>query len=497
MRLIFRMMILVVGGTLLPACGGGRGPRPDAGAMTLAVTPTRTFTAVGGNRQMSVLATTPGGSHYEPSGTIWTSSDPGIATVSADGLVLGIAPGTTSIVATAVGATARADLEVYAALTPARPQTLSLENSVTCALAEDGRAICWGNALYGAIGHPPYYTQARTVPEPVLDDHIFTSITVGPEEACATTAAGEIYCWGSNDDGVLGVGAHPPPPPAGESLGHRPVRVDSTEHFVSVTAGLSHVCALNDAGRAFCWGGDRLGQLGIASAPDDCGTPLMARQCARAPIPAATDWTFVSLHASGNRTCGLTAQRTFYCWGLLDLGEGGGSDVRPWREDVLGPYHRCAIDALGDAYCWGARLSGELGSTGPFRTCAQDPLGIQHDCLTEPRLVEGGLHFASLSATEDHTCGVTTDGAALCWGYNTSGELGNGTTASAMTPVSVSGGHTFASVVVDQTHACGITQTGTMYCWGNDEYGQLGDGATTEVHSTVPVAVIGGFVFAR
>ena len=98
-----------------------------------------------------------------------------------------------------------------------------------------------------------------------------------------------------------------------------------------------------------------------------------------------------------------------------------------------------------------------------------------------------------MSAGSDFTCGVTTGGAAYCWGYNADGELGNGDTTTRAAPVAVAGGLSFATVSAGYRFACGVTTSGAAYCWGYNALGQLGNGSTTS--SSIPVAVSGGLSF--
>jgi alpha-tubulin suppressor-like RCC1 family protein len=129
----------------------------------------------------------------------------------------------------------------------------------------------------------------------------------------------------------------------------------------------------------------------------------------------------------------------------------------------------------GVAYCWGAN-SGVLGN-GTFRAS------------TTPVAVSGGLTFAAVSAGDDHACGVTTAGAAYCWGGNILGELGNGTFTISPTPVAVSGGLTFAALSAGAGFStCGVTTAGAAYCWGDKTYGELGNGGTV-INTTPPVRV--------
>ena len=99
--------------------------------------------------------------------------------------------------------------------------------------------------------------------------------------------------------------------------------------------------------------------------------------------------------------------------------------------------------------------------------------------VTSELPVTTGLTFAQVSAREYYACGVTTAGAAYCWGYNGDGELGNGTTTTSPTPVAVSGGLTWAAVSAGLYHTCGVTTAGAAYCWGNNGYGELGNGTIT------------------
>ena len=147
-----------------------------------------------------------------------------------------------------------------------------------------------------------------------------------------------------------------------------------------------------------------------------------------------------------------------------------------------GGNHTCGVTTTGAAYCWGYDFFGQLGN-GPAT-------GDQ----IKPVAVSGGLKFAMVNASDSHTCGVTTGGAAYCWGRGSEGRLGNGSTADQNTPAPVSGGLTFASVTAGINHSCGVTVTGSAYCWGNNSGGQLGNGASDD--RPTPVAVLGGHRFA-
>ena len=163
---------------------------------------------------------------------------------------------------------------------------------------------------------------------------------------------------------------------------------------------------------------------------------------------------------------------------------------------TAGGFHTCGLTASGAANCWGLNNVGQLGfgtggGQGP-EDCGGYPYpGAAAECSTVPVGVSGGLTFASLSAGGFHTCGLTTSGAAYCWGIGQL-DLGQGNSANDSVPGVVSGGLTFSSVSAGGGgRTCGLTTSGAAYCWG---YGQPSNGSTYESH--VPLAVSGGLTFA-
>jgi hypothetical protein len=93
--------------------------------------------------------------------------------------------------------------------------------------------------------------------------------------------------------------------------------------------------------------------------------------------------------------------------------------------------------------------------------------------------------WSSLTAGGAHSCGVKTDGTAWCWGYNSSGRLGDGTTTDRASPTQVPG--SWSSLTAGYWHSCGVKPDGTAWCWGDNGYGQLGDGTTTDRSTPTPV----------
>jgi alpha-tubulin suppressor-like RCC1 family protein len=205
------------------------------------------------------------------------------------------------------------------------------------------------------------------------------------------------------------------------------------------------------------------------------GTVFVAKPDPPLPTPksvTAGDDFSCALQAAGNALCwgaGYSASPTAVPGGLTFTAISAGDD------------HACGITTAGLAYCWGSNSNGQLGN-GSSTTSAT------------PVLVSGGQTWTDISAGYGYTCGVTSTGGARCWGRNQYGQLGTGGTGSTATPVGVSGVLGFTSITAGVDHTCGVTTTGAGYCWGRNQDGQIGDGTEFNIRTT-PTAVAGGLTY--
>lgn len=202
--------------------------------------------------------------------------------------------------------------------------------------------------------------------------------------------------------------------------------------------------------------------------------------------------TGTPLAAGGDHTCALTVSGSVECWGGNSSGQlGDGSTTnRLTPVDVVGLasgvraiaagyYHTCALTISGGVKCWGDNTYGQIGDgTTTNRLVPVDVSGLT-----------SGVQAIAAGGT--HTCAVTTSGGVKCWGRNWDGQLGDGTTTSCTTPVDVSGLTTgVVALAAGNFHTCALSTSGGVKCWGRNGSGQVGDGTMYNVRLT-PVDVIG------
>ncbi len=247
--------------------------------------------------------------------------------------------------------------------------------------------------------------------------------------------------------------------------------------LVSSVSGATqnHFCGVSTSAGIYCWGGNAL--------VDTTGTTAgLARTPTRLPSDRA--WTQVAAGAAHN--CGLTTDQLAFCWGANNVGQLGiraDTAARFSPTAVYGDFkflalangsnHTCGITLDRSALCWGLNSFGQLGD------------GSQTNRVA-PTLVLGGVSFQSVGAGEALSCGLSTSGKLYCWGA----VEGVGVTKS---PHLYADSRVYTSLSVGAFHACALTSTGAAYCWGNNQFGQLGDSTVTS--RTDPTAVIGGLTF--
>ena len=265
------------------------------------------------------------------------------------------------------------------------------------------------------------------------------TIGAAGNSACAIDVDGRVWCWGmamsasnNNRFGELGTGD------TTEGGQYIPVAVQGLPdavHAVQLTGGNRFACALGDDGRVRCWGG-----LPGDRSPSAYRTVLVPEVVGREGGGALTD--IVQVEAGDFTACAVDVRGDVWCWGYQLGGLGVDANTAPYRPNAVqvagvggatavtvGESFACALTGEGEVWCWGRATAGQLGrdttsSNNVPAARVQGPGG--GGVLGGVVAVSAGFRFA---------CALQGDGAVDCWGDNTSGKLGDGTTTSSTTPV--------------------------------------------------------------
>ncbi len=370
----------------------------------------------------------------------WTSSNSASVRVSSNGIAEAVGRGAAMIGASVgdLADTVQAIVGAFASLTAG--------GEGTCGRTTIGELVCWGN---------PFGADSSGVPAPVENGQSLRSPSLGMALFCAIDSTGQPGCRSDLEF---------PPPTFG------------AEQFDSLVAGSFHACALRRDGTIQC-SGQIYGHGGVAWAE-----PLI-------------------LAASGGESfqCVLGISRSAYCWGEGRYGQLGdgvfhqpGDDAVPpsavlggWSYESLaaGFHHACGLTAMGEVYCWGEGGFGQLGDG--LATSSPVPVRVASTRV-----------YRQLTAGWSHTCALAEGGILDCWGGGAFGELGDGGVGldeelRRVTPGPVAGGHRWIQVAAGAIHTCGLADDGFAYCWGWGSSGQLGDGQVGEDHgANLPVQVL-------
>jgi len=282
-----------------------------------------------------------------------------------------------------------------------------------------------------------------------------------------------LYCWGFGTSGQLGTST------ARNQNTPQAVRTDRSD-WQDISVGQFHSCARTAVGQIFCWGSDASGQLGVMGSEGSL-VPVQLEMSG----PLAAGWQSVSAggeHTCAVRRPLGTMEGILYCWGggsvgALGLGDRLNRDEPSqllgtmWATVVMGFRHSCALQADGHIACWGLNRSGESGVA-------------DETFVLMPRGVDGSTNWTSVSLNGSappfvggNTCGVKSDGTLWCWGTASGGRLGMGpsVTDDISRPAQVGAATDWYSVSVGSRHACAVKRDGTLWCWGDGSSGQLGN----------------------
>jgi alpha-tubulin suppressor-like RCC1 family protein len=300
---------------------------------------------------------------------------------------------------------------------------------------------CWGNNDYGQLGDGT--NTDSNVPVDVVGLTGATNIVAGAHHTCVLSG-NAVWCWGRNNMGQIGDG----------TTTDRNVPQQVLTSVSNFTAGADYTCAIMISGRVMCWGNNASGQLAD-------GTHTNRTR----PSPASLISGVDGVDGGQSQTCAVTPAGLIACW------RGGMTAVTGSAD---GTSEQVAVNRFGS-------LIVGLDAQGV-------PMTIQSGRAKKVGTLSGVI---DVDSGLGHVCALLSDATVKCWGTNNYGQLGNDSEQNSSSPVSVSGLTAAEDMAVGRNHACVIitaTSTETLIeCWGLNTDGQLGDGSSE--NSRVPVEV--------
>lgn len=335
-----------------------------------------------------------------------------------------------------------------------RLRSVSWGPSASCVLLLGGQIKCWGSNHDGLLGQDDAISSsAEPLTIPGIDDA--SEVVMGQHVGCALRSAGSIACWGTNIYGLLGN--------RGYWKNITPLDVTGIDSARSLVRGSHHYCALLASGKVACWGRNNRGQLGTDTAGRSSPEPLIVAGLGKA----------VAVVAENFYSCALLESGSVSCWGENDKGQlGNGSTVNsatPVAVEILANVtslataenYACAQTVKGEVYCWGDNQYGQLGNGST-------------DMSNMPVKVIGIGNSVRISVGVDHSCALLESAEVQCWGANQYGQLGDGSYHSSASPVSVNAVVNVVDISVGDRHSCAVLSNGRMQCWGDNSTHQLG-----------------------
>ena len=275
-----------------------------------------------------------------------------------------------------------------------------------------------------------------------------------------------------------------------------------------IVIGKVHTCALKDGGEVLCWGEGSFGRLGN-NATDDKDHPVQVKSV----DGNSTLDGIVEISAGGATTCALKSNGKVLCWGFGSVGQlgndksdetnklptyvvdgdGSSTHLTSIVQISVGAGHSCALKADGGVLCWGEGKNGSLGNNANGTANKKDhPVAVKSVDGTSNL---GGITY--ISAGRHYTCALSYTQNIYCWGFNSTGQLGNDTTTNSLLPVLVVDGNSSTNPLSEiiqvspgKDHTCALKTNGNAYCWGEGQYGSLGNG--NFVSRNYPVLVVDG-----
>jgi len=340
--------------------------------------------------------------------------------------------------------------------------------STTCALQFTGIVSCWGDYL-DTVNPANNNTTGGIAPRQVSGLRNVKALTMGDSHVCVLLDNGSVECWGFNFSGALGDGTQTARPTPADASGLNHVRQIDAQGFTT--------CAVLSNGSAVCWGDNANGKISASA-----GSTVLS------PVAVPGLRSVAEIKVGNGFGCALLANGSVSCWGAPPNTQGVAyatpapvSGLSNVAAIVAGYPFACALLADGSAWCFGTNIAGRLGT--PGYQSSLTPVAVAN--------LAGTVLAAGISAGNNHNCALRSNGLMACWGANNNGQIGDGTSGNnRLVPTAVPGISNVIGMALGGSHTCALIADGTVRCWGSNQNGQVGNGSTATAVSS-PALVIG------
>lgn len=356
--------------------------------------------------------------------------------------------------------------------------------------------LAWGSNTDGQLGDGTRVLKRLPVPvdnSGPLAGRSVIALSAGISHSLALCADGKMLAWGSGSSGTLGTG--------GFVVSSTPVEVDTTgvlagKTVSSISAGFNFNHALCSDGTLVAWGDNRYGQIGDGTEDVNRFGPVAVDTSG-----ALAGKRVIAVSGGSSYALALCSDGTVVSWGANFYGELGVTPQKSYRSPVAvdrtgvlagktvvaisaGGFHALALCSDGTLASWGWNDAGQLGNN--TTTNSLVPVAVNRSGVL------AGKTIIEISASDNHSMVLCSDGTLAAWGANYGGQLGDNSTTNRRVPVAVNrsgllAGKTVTRIATARGHSLALCSDGTLAAWGSNSDGQLGTGTTAS--SPVPVAV--------
>ena len=339
------------------------------------------------------------------------------------------------------------------------------------AVTKDGEVYAWGFSDYGQLGIGTTENSFEaTAPYPVKVDNLTDIISVSSQSyfSLALDKKGDVYAWGKNDSGQLGIG--------NKENKNVPVKIDNLTGIKDIAAGVNHSLAVTKNGEVYAWGANKYGQLGIGTLEEKLF-----------PVKINNLSDIISVSVGEFHSLALTKNGEVYAWGANNHGQLGLGDttsrVIPVKINALtdiiaisaGWGHSMALNKKGEVFVWGENYFGELGSDGKDKLL--------------PEKIAGLSDIVAISSGQFFFLAVNSAGETFAWGYDGYGELGIGVIdyETTYSPVKIDSLSNVAFISAGKDRSIAVTKTGELYTWGCNDGNILGTDKVNDQSTPVKI----------